>query len=312
MFGCAVGNDRAAVGPGSRPHVDDAVCGGHHLRVVFDDDKRVACIFEVRQDAVDAIHISRVQSDGRLVEHEKRVGEIGAESRRQIDTLNFAARERAALAAKRQISNADIGKVSETGENFFGHKPRGFILSFLQKRLEEALDVRNGQIHQVGNGKAGQIVEISCGRSSESAGPEAFVHAFFGSKSGFGRLFGSQPPQEALLNQASAPTIWTQSVAAVVGKLHADMHLVAFRLEHVEVGLDAVPLSAPVFSVVLRVAVDNPVLLRVGELIPGNIQGNASLERPRFEIALAFRSRSRLPGANGAMRQAKRIVGNDE
>src|SRR5688572_13680438 len=53
-----------------------------------------------------ALHVARMQADGRLVQHEQRVDQRSAERGSQIDALDFAARERARLAVERQVTQA--------------------------------------------------------------------------------------------------------------------------------------------------------------------------------------------------------------
>ena len=47
----ALEDDRAAVGPGARPHVDDVVGDPDDLRVVLDDEHGVALVAERRSSA---------------------------------------------------------------------------------------------------------------------------------------------------------------------------------------------------------------------------------------------------------------------
>jgi hypothetical protein len=80
---------RPPCAPGSE--VDQAVAGEHNGRVVFDDDQRVAGVAQALHRLDDAAHVARVQPDARLVEHEQRVDQRGAERGRQVDALHLAA-----------------------------------------------------------------------------------------------------------------------------------------------------------------------------------------------------------------------------
>ena len=51
-----------------------------------------------------------MQADARLVEHEQRVDERGAERGGEVDALHLAARQRAALAVERQVAEADVAR----------------------------------------------------------------------------------------------------------------------------------------------------------------------------------------------------------
>src|SRR5690606_6473160 len=62
-------------------------------------------------------HVACMHADARLVEHEQRVDERRAERGSQIDALHLAARQRAGLAVERQIAEADLVEVAETGQD---------------------------------------------------------------------------------------------------------------------------------------------------------------------------------------------------
>ena len=87
--------------------IENAVRRQHDLRIVLDDDQRVARIAQPLHHADDALHVARMQPDRRLIQHEQRVDQRRAERRRQIDPLHFAAGQRARLAVERQIAEAD-------------------------------------------------------------------------------------------------------------------------------------------------------------------------------------------------------------
>ena len=61
--GRAVEDDLAAALAGARAHVDQAVGGEHHRRVVLDDDQRVAGVAQAVHRLDDAVHVARVQAD---------------------------------------------------------------------------------------------------------------------------------------------------------------------------------------------------------------------------------------------------------
>jgi hypothetical protein len=71
--GRALEHDPPAVLAGPGPHVDDAVGRQHDLRVVFDDQQRVAVVAQPVHDFDHAAHVARVQADRGLIEHEQRV-----------------------------------------------------------------------------------------------------------------------------------------------------------------------------------------------------------------------------------------------
>ncbi len=88
----AVEDDLAAALARARTHVDDAIRLEHDLRVMFDHQQRIAGIAQALHDGDHTLHVARMQSDRGLIEHEQGVHQRGAQRRRQIDALDFAAR----------------------------------------------------------------------------------------------------------------------------------------------------------------------------------------------------------------------------
>ncbi len=99
-----VEHDAAAGAARPGPHVDDAVGREHDLRIVLDDEQRIAGIAQLREHFDDAAEVARMQADARLVEHEQRIDERRAERRRQIDALHLAARQRPRLPIEREVA----------------------------------------------------------------------------------------------------------------------------------------------------------------------------------------------------------------
>ena len=60
----------AAVLAGARADVEQAICGLHDFWIVLDHDQRVAGVAQALHDADYPTDISRVETDGRLVQHE--------------------------------------------------------------------------------------------------------------------------------------------------------------------------------------------------------------------------------------------------
>ncbi len=107
---CAVEDDLAAALARARTHIDDAVRLEHDLRVVFDHQQRIAGIAQPLHDGDHALHVARMQSDRRLIEHEQRVHQRGAQRRGQIDALDFTAGQSTRLPVEGQVGQADIAK----------------------------------------------------------------------------------------------------------------------------------------------------------------------------------------------------------
>ena len=76
--------------------------------VVFYDEKRVALgaqhLERIEQHAV----VARMQADGGFVQHIANALQVGAELRREPDTLRFSARERRGGPVQRQITEPHI------------------------------------------------------------------------------------------------------------------------------------------------------------------------------------------------------------
>ena len=114
----AVEHDLAAARTGARADVQQAVGVAHDLRIMLDHDQRVAGILEAPHHADHAFHVARVQTDRRLVEHEQRIHQRGAERRREVDALHLAAGQRARLAVEIQVAEADGAQIAEPGADF--------------------------------------------------------------------------------------------------------------------------------------------------------------------------------------------------
>src|SRR5205085_92714 len=87
------------------------------------------------------------QPDRRLVEHEQRVDQRGAERGGEVDALHLAARERARLAIERQVAQADVAEEAQPRADLVEQQlGRLFLIVY---SLKEGLDVRDWQEHQL-------------------------------------------------------------------------------------------------------------------------------------------------------------------
>ena len=87
----AIKHNLSAFFAGAGAHVDHAVSSHHHGRVVLDHHQRVAGVTQPVHGLGDAVHVARVQADGRLVQHKQGVHQRGAQRRGQVDALHLAA-----------------------------------------------------------------------------------------------------------------------------------------------------------------------------------------------------------------------------
>ena len=105
------GHDLAATFAGAGPEVQQPVRRQHDLRIVLDHHQRIAGIAQPVHHLRHALHVARMQADRRLIEHEQRVHQRGAQRRSQIDPLDFTARQRARLAIEREIPQPHFAQV---------------------------------------------------------------------------------------------------------------------------------------------------------------------------------------------------------
>jgi len=308
VLGRAVENDAAALRAGAGAHVDDAVGCQHHGGVVLDHHQRVACVHQALHGQVDAVHVARVQADGRLIEHEQRVDQRGAQGGGQGDALHLAARERLALPVEREVAQADIDQVLQARADLVEQQLQGFLIALVGQRdeTEEALQLRDGQQHQVVHVQAGQGAE---GRSVQrhALGLESLRR----SQHRVGIGLRAQAPQQGFGLQARAFAVGAGRVAAVLRQEHADVHLVGLAFEVAEEAADAVPLLVPV-ALPVGVAFEHPVLLLGGELRPGRVARDGSVAGVLDEVGLALGPGGRLQRLDGAAAQRLLGVGDDQ
>ena len=170
LGGRALEHDLAAVLTGAGPHVDDAVGRQHDLRVVLDDEQRVAVVAQAVHHFDHAAHVARMQADRRLVEHEQRVDQRRAERRRQVDALDFATRQRARLTVERQVPEAHADQEAEPRANLAEQLVRGFVERCGQcDALEERQACVERQQHQLVDVEAGAGCARSASRHSSAS-----------------------------------------------------------------------------------------------------------------------------------------------
>ena len=126
-----------------------------------------------------------------------------------------------------------------------------------------------------------------------------------------------RPPASAEVHRRRlippAAAVHAQRVAAVAAQQHADVHLVALRLQPREKPLHPVP--QPVFPKLLAsrlriLPVDHPVLLGLRQLVKGAHRVDVLRPRAAHEVALAFRAVLGLERLHHSHRDAERRVGD--
>ncbi len=92
----------------------------------------------------------RMQSDGRLIEHEERVHERRSERRREVDALHLSARERPRLAVEREVSEPHLLQVAQARADLGEQQLGGFVERRGQRQaLEETREIICRQQHEV-------------------------------------------------------------------------------------------------------------------------------------------------------------------
>ncbi|MNX16520.1 hypothetical protein D3C86_463880 [compost metagenome] len=315
LVGAAVEHDLPAARAGAGAHVDHAVGREHHGRVVLDHHQRVAGIAQAQHGLGDAVHVARMQADAGLVEHEQRVHQRGAQRRREVDALHLAAAERAALAVEREVADAHVVQVAQARGDLFEQQLQRLRLAFaggaavavVLHAVEELAQPLDGQQHQVVQAQAGQRLELRAA-PLRAGGQEAL----FRRQHGVGVVLAADAPQQRVELQARAAANRARRVAAVLRQEHADVHLVGLALQVAEEAAHAVPLLVPVAVLVVGRALDHPVLLLLGELVPRRVARNAGGLGVAHEVVLRLFPRGRLDGLDGAGAQRELVVRDHE
>ena len=82
----------AAQPPRARAEIDHVIGALDRLRIVFDDEHRVAHVAQGRQGIEQAVVIARMQADRRLIEHIEHSAQLRADLRGEANSLRFPAR----------------------------------------------------------------------------------------------------------------------------------------------------------------------------------------------------------------------------
>ncbi len=299
LFRRAVEHDLPAAFARSRAHVDQAVRGEHHRRVVLHHHQGVARIAQTQHGLVDARHVARVQADARFVEHEQRVDQRGAERGGEVDALHLATAQCAALAVQREVANAHLAQVPQPGVDFLKQQTQRLRLTGAREvrtRRHQGLVERRKEHPQLVQRQQHQVVQTEAGQHFQlRARP---LHAFgcvtpVRRQHRIGLLFRADAPQQAVGLQAGAAAAWAFGVAAVLGQEHPDVHLVGLALQILEETVHTKPVLVP-FAVPVRRAGFDPVLLLGRELVPGRVARDTGGFGVAHQVVLGF-----FPGRGG-------------
>jgi hypothetical protein len=110
-------HDPAPASARLRTDLDHMIGRADHGLVMLDDHHGVAGIGERADDGDQAVDVARVQADARLVEHEERVHERGAEAGGEVHALDLAAGQGAGGTVEREVAQADLSQVAEARDD---------------------------------------------------------------------------------------------------------------------------------------------------------------------------------------------------
>ena len=104
----ALEHDRPAVGTGAGTHVDDVIGDTDDLRVVLDDEDRVALVAQALEQRIHPLDVVCVQPDRRLVEDVGDVGQCRSQVADHPGALRLAARQRAGRPVEAEVAQAHL------------------------------------------------------------------------------------------------------------------------------------------------------------------------------------------------------------
>src|SRR3990170_7962308 len=93
---------------GAGAEIDDVVGGGDGIGIVFDQQDGIAEVAQALENFDQAVSVTRVQSDGRFVQHIQGADQMGAERGGQLDALGLATGERGSQAIQSEVVEADL------------------------------------------------------------------------------------------------------------------------------------------------------------------------------------------------------------
>ena len=259
--------------------IHQLVGGSDHGFFVFDHEECVSLVAKALHDLDEAGCVARMESNAGLVEDEKGIDEGGAEAGREIDALDFAARERAGGAVERQVAQADLAEVVDAGNNLLVDEARAGIRGGKFERLQdrrEAFEWDGGDI-----------------RNREARWIDAEIQRI--------RL------------EAAAVAFRAGLVAAVTRKQHPHMHFVGFAFEPLKIAVDPIPRTrVPGFSRRdIRIAMNDKILIGLGKPLERTHGIDAAFAAVADEIILALGGLTALEGADDSLGDGKGPVRDD-
>src|SRR5262245_412993 len=139
------GDQFAAAIPRAGSQIDNVLGAADRVFIVLDDEQGVAlgpqALERAEQDAV----VARMQADGRFVEDVADAAQVGAQLRREPDTLRFTAGKRRGGAVQCEVREAHVAEESDPALQLGDDVPRDIRLTSLEAELVyESLDGGDG------------------------------------------------------------------------------------------------------------------------------------------------------------------------
>src|SRR5262249_9653839 len=124
--------------PGSQ--LDHMVRGTDRFGIVLDDEHRVAAVAEPMEEPKQAIHVARMQSDRRLIEHVERIHELRAERIGESDALRLTPRQRSSAAVEREIVESHVAQELDAVASFLEDVRRDLLLEPAERQRVEPVE----------------------------------------------------------------------------------------------------------------------------------------------------------------------------
>ena len=227
-----------------------------------------------------------MQADARLVHDEERIDKRRSETCGKVDTLHFAAAQRARRAIQGQITDANFAKIIESRANFV---PQHFRCRVVRQ------DVDPGEkIARIGNGERRELRKSQKNFGSRIATSGDFVIQRF---------------------RLKAPAIAARAfrVSAITAEQDAHMHFVCLALEPSEKSADAVPpIVLVIFIVVITafLSVDHEVLIRFRQFLEWNVDVDLFARAGSKQIFLRFTKLGTAKGPHHALLDGQAAIRN--
>src|SRR5262245_44727169 len=100
------------------PEIQNVISGANRVRVMLDDEHRIAQIAQALQRDKQPVVVALMQADARFIENVEHAHEARANLRRQPDALRLAATQRPALAIQREVTQSDVLEKAQPRANF--------------------------------------------------------------------------------------------------------------------------------------------------------------------------------------------------